>query len=280
MKNNEITRRWQAHPSWPMYWRSRAVSGLAIWTHAGRPAISGASPWPRRHDLRRRLAQRRPQIDLRDADFSMAAGRGFDIRDARVQRCTFDSVGSWATYAFMAFPLKTAYSGLLLQERAHHHRIPAEHAVRGPARQDTLSFHARRIEDCLFEEQDEKIDFKSSPIRNTRFSGELLECVFFGHPSIDVVDADAEIYRSGARRGRQPDGRGGLLGRQPDQLPHRQLLLSGQGHPHPGQNCISRLNPDFFDTASALLRQDMPRRWPANPDVAGDLLQAGRQAAP
>ena len=55
-----------------------------------------------------------------------------------------------------------------------------------------------------------KIDFKSSPIRNTRFSGELLECVFFGHPSIDVVDADAEIIEKWRRRGRQPDGRGGL----------------------------------------------------------------------
>ena len=49
-----------------------------------------------------------------------------------------------------------------------------------------------------------KIDFKSSPIRNTRFSGELLECVFFGHPSIDVVDADAKSIEK--RPTRSPTG--------------------------------------------------------------------------
>ena len=133
MKNNEITRRWQAHPSWPMYWRSRAgsrprhldarrtacsISGLAL---ASTPLTFGGGWHNDGH-----------QIDLRDADFSHGSWKGFDIRDAQVQRCTLDSV---------------EFVG-------------------------DIRFHGVSLEDCLFKDCSFKnVHITTASLLNTRFEG-------------------------------------------------------------------------------------------------------------
>ena len=94
MKNNEITRRWQAHPS--------LADVLAV-TRGFQASPFGRTP-DGLLDFRGLALASTPltfgggwhndghQIDLRDADFSHGSWKGFDIRDAQVQRCTFDSV--------------------------------------------------------------------------------------------------------------------------------------------------------------------------------------------
>ena len=126
-----------------------------------------------------------------------------------------------------------------------------------------------------------KIDFKSSPIRNTRFSGELLECVFFGHPSIDVVDADAEIYREVA-----PDA---VANRMDGWTSDASLINCHIGNycyldkviPIPGAELHIATEPGLLRyrqrTAATRHARGAGQQIP---DVAGDLLQAGRQAAP
>jgi uncharacterized protein YjbI with pentapeptide repeats len=198
---------------------------------------------------------------MKNNQFTRRCWKGFDIRDAQVQRCTFDSVEFVSDIRFHGVSLEDCLFKDCSFKNVHITTASLLNTrFEGLRGKETLSFHARRIEDCLFEGKMKKIDFKSSPIRNMRFSGELLECVFFGHPSIEVVDADAEIYGEVA----------------PDTVANRMEGVDFSGAslinchignycyldkvipPSPEHNCISLLNPDFFDTASRLLRQKMP----------------------
>ncbi|MBR8653484.1 pentapeptide repeat-containing protein [Achromobacter sp. Marseille-Q0513] len=263
MKNNEITRRWQAHPS--------LADVLAV-TRGFQASPFGRTP-DGLLDFRGLSLASTPlsvgggwhndghEIDLRDADFSYGSWKGFDLRDAQVQRCTFASVEFVSDIRLFGVSLEDCLFKDCSFKNVHITNASLRNTrFEGLRGKDTLSFHVRLIEDCLFEGKMKKIDFKSSPIRNTRFSGELLECVFFGHPSIDVVDADAEIYREVA-----PDAVANRM--DGVDFSDASLINCHIGNycyldkvipPSPEQNCISRLSPDFFDTASALLRQDMP----------------------